>query len=292
MYRFGMNLRDRKMRVVRIFSFALVLASTASAFGLQSTTIKRLGHGSLLDPAKERSPCLKVSKISKFRPSTYLLSSIETNDQVKDPSTLISAQDDQTQQQTFVLICGGILGGSLVFLAMYNFLEAVLPSAVFGPFYTVLPCVLSLAFISAGIAHFVLEDTFTSFVPPKGSWGGLWQVPSPGAETLGLTYEQYHSFWSGVAEILVGTSLLVTTASANGLLPFGDGTLGATTLPAELMWMITACVTPANIYMYTHNPVVPRIPALPYPWGHGARLTLQCALLAVFAKLTLHSLGP
>ncbi len=228
--------------------------------------------------------------------SSSLLSSIQTNDEVKEPSSLISAQDDQTQQKSFLLICSGILAGSFVFLNLYNFLEVILPSTIFDPFYTVLPYVLSSAFIAAGIAHFAIEDTFTSFVPPKGSWGGLWQVPSPGSEQLGLTYEQYHSFWSGIAEILVGTWLIVATATTNGVLSFGGASgdlslLGAAAIPAALMWVLTAAVTPANIYMYTHNPVVPRIPALPYPWGHGARGLLQCALLGVFCKLTLHSMS-
>ena len=210
---------------------------------------------------------------------------------MKDPSTLISAQDDQTQQLSFILIASGILAGSVVFLNLYNFLEVVLPPAIFDPFYTVLPYVLSLAFISAGIAHFAIEDTFTSFVPPKGSWGGLWQVPSPGSEQLGLTYEQYHSFWSGIAEVLVGSWLILATATTNGVLTGGvSDVVGNAAVPAALMWMLTAAVTPANIYMYTHNPVVPRIPALPYPWGHGARGLLQCALLGVFCKLTIHSM--
>ena len=122
---------------------------------------------------------------------------------------------------------------------------------------------------------------------------------SPGSGQLGLTYEQYHSFWSGIAEVIVGISLFLTTLASNGVLSFGDATGGnitsfsaisATTIPAALMYCLTAAVTPANIYMYTHNPVVPRIPALPYPWGHGARGLLQCALLAVFYKLTVHSI--
>ena len=275
----------------KALAIPLFLASTASAFGPSSLAIQ--GRAALArTDSLEKSLEPKSSLLRRSRSLSTLF--IATNDEVKDPSTLISAQDDDKQQQSFALICGGVFTGSLVFLQLYNFLEAVLPESIFAPFYTVLPYVLSTAFCSAGIAHFALEDTFTSFVPPKGSWGGLWQVPSPGADQLGLTYEQYHSFWSGIAEVLVGFSLIVTTASANGLsVPFLGDSLGlsATTIPCVLMWCITAAVTPANIYMYTHNPVVPRIPALPYPWGHGARGLLQCALLAVFAKLTLHSLA-
>jgi len=199
--------------------------------------------------------------------------------------------DDADQQKSFLAIFGGVFAGSIAFVELYNLLEGILPSYVFDPFYSVLPCVLSGAFVAAGIAHFALEDTFTSFVPPRGSWGGLWQVPAPGSEALGLTYEQYHSFWSGIAEVVVGTWLLVSTLQP-GLLPVeaSASAWGPSTIPAALMYCLTAAVTPANIYMYTHNPVVPRIPALPYPWGHAGRGLLQCALLAVFYKLTVHSI--
>lgn len=280
---------------------AVVLTSTPTANGFHSTT--PLGRSSLSasSMAKSRSASqlskAQFSLNSRSQSSSSLLVEIETNDEMKDPNTLISAQDVQTQQSSFILISSGILAGSIVFLNLYNYLEGVLPPSIFAPFYTVLPYVLSLAFISAGVAHFAIEDTFTSFVPPKGSWGGLWQVPAPGSDQLGLTYEQYHSFWSGIAEILVGSWLILATAATNGILPFGDATggigdiLGTATIPAALMWVLTAAVTPANIYMYTHNPVVPRIPALPYPWGHVARGLLQCALLGVFSKLTIHSIS-
>lgn len=286
------------MKVARTLLLVLLSASTSSAFRSQSTT--SFASCSSSSPSLVRSSFKarpsKTSTFLKFR-SPSLHASIQTNDDLKDPDSLISAQDERTQQSSFFLICGGILGGSVAFLSLYNFLEIVLPPSIFAPFYTVLPYVLSSLFIAAGIAHFALEETFTSFVPPKGSWGGLWQVPAPGLDELGLTYEQYHSFWSGVAEIIVGSWLIVATATTNGILKVGDAAgdvstfssvLGSTAIPAALMWMLTAAVTPANIYMYTHNPVVPRIPALPYPWGHAARGLLQCALLAVFCKLTIH----
>ena len=104
------------------------------------------------------------------------------------------------------------------------------------------------------------------------------------SEQLNLTYAQYHSFWTGIAEILVGTSLILTTSGVLG------EQFNNPTIPAGLMYLLTLIVTPANIYMYTHNPVVPRIPPLPYPYGHVGRGVLQMALLAVFYKLTIHSM--
>ena len=292
-----MTLSTRIEKTVVILAVVTVsLVSTTPAFGFHSTkaplafssssTSSLVQTGFVSLPSQQQTP--HPSKTLRFA------SPIATNDEVKDPATLISAKDDNTQQLSFLAIFGGVFAGSIAFVNLYNFLETILPASIFDPFYNVLPCVLSSAFIAAGIAHFAVEDTFTSFVPPKGSWGGLWQGPSPGSDQLGLTYEQYHSFWSGIAEVLVGTWLLIATIQP-GLLPFGaevtTAGLGASTIPAALMYLLTAAVTPANIYMYTHNPVVPRIPALPYPWGHAGRGLLQCALLAVFYKLTVHSLS-
>lgn len=297
------NMQLRKS-LQTVLSVLILSAGAASAFGVQSTVSLAPCSSSPYSLFRSRlsTGLSKTSKSKQVRSRShsYLLASMERNDELKDPSTLISAKDDRTQQLNFILICGGVLGGSIVFLNLYNILEVVLPSPIFAPFYTVLPYVLSSAFIAAGIAHFAIEDTFTSFVPPRGSWGGLWQVPSPGSDQMGLTYEQYLSFLSGIAEILVGSWLLIATASTNGILAFGgaagdvtasSSAIVATTIPAALMWILTAAVTPANIYMYTHNPVVPRIPMLPYPWGHAARGLLQCALLGVFCKLTIHSIS-
>lgn len=298
------NWRSTSAHALLLFCAALSALSTPS-LGFQSaqttSTLLTRSKSNFREQQSTTAPHSLLSRDNSRSHSQLFSSPIETNDQAKDRATLVSAQDDQTQQLTFLGIFSGVFIGSFAFLNLYNTLEVILPSTIFNPFYTILPCVLSSAFISAGIAHFALEDTFTSFVPPKGSWGGLWQVPSPGAESLGLTYEQYHSFWSGIAEVLVGCWLFAATLRPDLLPTFGaagvgdDGSdaliIGASTIPAALMYLLTAAVTPANIYMYTHNPVVPRIPALPYPWGHAGRGLLQCALLAVFYKLTIHSIS-
>jgi len=196
-----------------------------------------------------------------------------------DPESLVCAKDDTTQQLAFVSILVGVIVGSFGFVSLYDFVETILPVSIFEPFYTVLPYVLSSTFIAAGIAHFVLEETFVAFVPPLGTWGGLWQIPAPLSEKLGLTYGQYHSFWSGIAEVVVSSSLIATTA---GVIDLGP-------IPAYLMYLLTLAVTPANIYMFTHNPDVPVIPPVTYPYAHGGRGVLQCALMGVFYKLAVHS---
>ncbi|OEU10913.1 hypothetical protein FRACYDRAFT_220108 [Fragilariopsis cylindrus CCMP1102] len=251
----------------------------------RSTTNTAVGSSVVITGSTvARSTTSSTSLFATPTPTPTPTPIIKTNDDLKDPRTLISSQDAQTQQIAFVSICIGILGGSFLFLEVYNYLELLLPAWAFNPFYNVLPYILSSAFIAAGISHFALEDTFTSFVPPKGSWGGLFIVPAPFSEQLNLTYAQYHSFWTGLAEILVGTSLILTTSGVLG------EQFNNPTIPSFLMYLLTLIVTPANIYMYTHNPVVPRIPPLPYPYGHVGRGVLQMALLAVFFKLTIHSM--
>lgn len=91
----------------------------------------------------------------------------------------------------------------------------------------------------------------------------------------GLTYEQYHSYWTGIAEI--GGGILLIMGRFGFIVP-------SIQIPAALLFLLVAAATPANNYMFTHDPDVPRIPPLPYPWGHAARGTLQVLLLAVFWK--------
>ena len=151
-------------------------------------------------------------------------------------------------------------------------------------FYT---CIYYISFIFkvSPCSPFILSIFYSISIPSFYSWGGLWQIPAPLSERVfKLSYAQYHSYWTGIAEIVAGVSLIVTTAR-------GDGDPTGTLLPSLALYGITLLVTPANIYMYTHNPVVPRIPPLPYPYGHVGRGVLQCALLGVFFKFILHALA-
>mmetsp|Transcript_4200 Transcript_4200/g.10697 ORF Transcript_4200/g.10697 Transcript_4200/m.10697 type:complete len:270 (-) Transcript_4200:417-1226(-) len=262
-----------------LLSAAFVVAFTKmECHAFQTNPLGAIGLPRTL-PKQNTKPSAGSTAMFMATQSPPPSSQIETNG-IKDPSTLLSAQDDRTQQLGFLAIFSSVILGSMGFIALYDQLEILLPPSIFQPFYTILPYVLSTAFLAAGTSHFAIEDTFVAFVPPKGSWGGLWQAPAPFSETLGLSYAEYHNRWSGLAEIAASISLIATTSHLAELGPY----------PAMAMYLLTGAVTPANIYMYTHDPVVPRIPALPYPWGHVGRGVLQMALLGVFFKLAVHSM--
>lgn len=195
-----------------------------------------------------------------------------------DPSILLSAQSDSIQKIGFVAICASLALGTAAMVEGLTLLETVLPDGWYAAWrdYTwSLP--LGATLVLAGISHFALSDTFTAFVPPPGTWGGLWQVPAPGSEKLGLTYQQYHAYWTGLAEIGGGTLLVL------GGFPFYAMPVQ---IPAFLLFLLVVAITPSNIYMATHDVQVPRLPPLPYPEGHVFRGVLQCFLLAILWKLT------
>eukprot|EP00527_Entomoneis_sp_CCMP2396_P000663 CAMPEP_0198151748 /NCGR_PEP_ID=MMETSP1443-20131203/56959_1 /TAXON_ID=186043 /ORGANISM="Entomoneis sp., Strain CCMP2396" /LENGTH=279 /DNA_ID=CAMNT_0043817531 /DNA_START=29 /DNA_END=868 /DNA_ORIENTATION=- len=191
-----------------------------------------------------------------------------------DPAVLLSAQSESRQRFGFVAICITVAIGTYVTVDALDFVEWVLPDGYYELWRDFTwPVPLGLVYLAAGVAHFAMKESFLPMVPPLGTWGGLWQVPAPGADKLDLSYEEYHTYWTGVCE------------AGGGLLLIIGGLNQAPQVPAFLLFLLTAAVTPANIYMATHDILPPGLPPVPYPLGHFYRGILQCVLLAFFYKL-------
>jgi len=133
-----------------------------------------------------------------------------------DPSILVSAKGDEEQRLWFVGIGAGLVVGTAVLVALLSALEAALPENWFGALGNANAVPLGLVFAAIGVGHFTLSEAFLGIVPPRGTWGGLWQVPAPGADKLGWSYSEYHTYWTGAAEVASGVLL---AASGVGLVP-------------------------------------------------------------------------
>lgn len=120
-------------------------------------------------------------------------------------------------------------------------------------------------FVAAGIAHFTEKQGFVDMYPHRGAWG-IWYLP--GSPT-------FHVYWTGVAEILGGLGLML------GALPFDAIPAWLSPASAFGLFLLTIVVTPANIYMCTHNAPGPLPKDQMVPWqGHVARGFMQAVLLS------------
>ncbi len=102
--------------------------------------------------------------------------------------------------------------------------------------------VLGLAFVLAGVNHFAMPAVYLKIMPPYLPWH------------LELVY------LSGECEVALGILLLVPKAAR----------LAAWGLIALLI-----AVFPANVYLYQHQEIFPKVP----PFLHLARLPLQGVLI-------------
>ena len=198
-----------------------------------------------------------------------------------DPAILVSAKDEDEQRLWFAAIGAGLAVASALLVTVLSAAEVALPEGWFSTLGNANAVPLGVTFAAIGVAHFTLKEAFLDIVPPIGTWGGLWQVPAPGADELKLSYAEYHTAWTGVVEIVGGLAL---SASGFGLLP-----MAAQRVDAFLMLLLCIAVTPANIYQFTHDATMgDKVPPIPYPSGHVGRAVLQVVLLADFWKLAFH----
>lgn len=196
-----------------------------------------------------------------------------------DPSVLVSSKDGKTQQLWVAGIGAGVAVGTAVLVTILSAIEAALPEGVFATLGNANAVPLGLVFAAIGASHFAKKEIYLDIVPPLGAWGGLWQVPAPG-KPADLSYAEYHIYWSGAAELAGG---LVLSASGLGLLP-----MAIQRVDAALLLLLCAVVTPANVYMFTHDAQMQGAPPLKYPDSHVVRAVLQVVLLADFWKLAFH----
>lgn len=119
-----------------------------------------------------------------------------------------------------------------------------------SPARTLLVAFVSAWFLLGGLGHFVFTDFFVGIVPPYVPWplAAVWV--------------------SGVFELLGAAALLVPAWRR---------------LAACGLFILTLCVTPANLYMWQHPDLFPSFP----PTLLAARLALQAFLLGCILALML-----
>jgi len=230
-------------------------------------------------PTNERRGC-----VLRMSPSSTSTSSGETDDETVvserapwvEPGyrgAVVSAMDERVQGAIVVAVFVALLAGTYASCATLGpALERLSPSLMAWSKST-WP-IIGITYVAAGVAHFSFHDGFVSMTPHRGAWG-FWNLPGSAS---------FHVNWTGVAEILGGAGLLL------GSLPFGltpDGLEWLTPVSAACLFALTLAVTPANVYMFTHNSPGPLPPAadesaqvIP-PAGHAARFLLQVFLLSL-----------
>uniref|UniRef100_A0A7S4FCT8 Uncharacterized protein n=1 Tax=Chrysotila carterae TaxID=13221 RepID=A0A7S4FCT8_CHRCT len=183
----------------------------------------------------------------------------------------INTQPKAVQAGIVIAILAAIAGGTFVIAG--PFFDALRGSGAWNFSRPTWP-LIGVIYLVAGVAHFTELEGFENITPPNGTWG-FWYTPfSP----------KFNVIWTGVVEVLAGAALLL-----GWLLP-----LAGVALPPPLssvvsdaalaLMLLTAVVTPANIYALTHGANFPLEVETP-PVAHAVRLAFQSLLLAMFYEM-------
>jgi uncharacterized membrane protein len=131
------------------------------------------------------------------------------------------------------------------------------------------------------VTHFTLQKEYTNIYPFKGAWG-VWYLPgSP----------SFHVQWTGIAEILGGVGLIIgglydAFMPVFGTMPNVITPAGIESEAAAGLLLLTAVVTPANIFMYTHGAKLPMEGSEEVPVvGHAVRGVLQVVLFGLLYQM-------
>mmetsp|Transcript_39935 Transcript_39935/g.113249 ORF Transcript_39935/g.113249 Transcript_39935/m.113249 type:complete len:269 (+) Transcript_39935:206-1012(+) len=167
------------------------------------------------------------------------------------------------------IFCALGVGTALSCTAIGPFIAEALPG--FFAFSKATWPLLGVTYLAAGVAHFTAEKGFLAMYPHRGAWG-IFYLPGSAS---------FHVRWTGVAEFLGGAGLLLGAYLPGGLLLSSDLEHWSALGLSALTW----AVTPANIYMFTHNAPGPLPDGVDVPtltWqGHLARGVLQVLLLSI-----------
>jgi len=139
---------------------------------------------------------------------------------------------------------------------------------------------LGAIYVAAGLTHFTVQEEYENIYPSQGAWG-IWYLPGS---------KEFHVKWTGVAEILGGAGLLVGGAF-DAFAPVYDTcpniltSAGIGSDAAAGLLLLTAAVTPSNIFMYTHGAKLPKDgPEVPVV-GHFIRGVMQVVLFGLLYQM-------
>lgn len=181
-------------------------------------------------------------------------------------------------QSSIVLGIGAALGVSTVFFS--SFLEYITLNYDWVQTWRYTWPLLGAIYAAAGVTHFTLQEEYENIYPSKGAWG-FWYLPGSAA---------FHVQWTGVAEILGGVGLLIGGAYDVFMPVWGEcpnviTSAGIGSDAAAGLLLLTAVVTPANIFMYTHGAKLPMDgPEVPVV-GHAIRGVMQVVLFGLLYQM-------